>query len=352
VAYQTPEHRLAGIREIMDALEGVRSVILITHLNADGDGAGCESALASWLRARGVEAWIINPTPFPTTFEFILEDPTWVVDVKSDRAKELCRAADLALIVDTGEVQRIGRVKPLIDHLPTAVIDHHPPGEDPIGGASFRDPTAAAAGELVHDLIHSQGGPWSESSVNGLYVAILTDTGSFAFSNTLAPTYRVMASLVDLGARPEPLHRACYGSVAESRLRLLSYCLDTLGVDEEGTTAWMVVPRDAFDAVGATLEDLEGLADYPRSIDGVQVGILLRTTDDGSTKISLRSNGPTDVNAVARSLGGGGHVRAAGALIRRPVDEVLPEVVAAVRAAVRAAVAGAATDDSVVEGVA
>jgi len=320
----------------MDALEGVGSVILTTHLNADGDGAGCEAAMAAWLRARGVEAWIVNPTPFPPTFEFVMEDMDWVVDVKSERAKEVCQAADLVMVLDTGEIPRIGRVKPLIEHLPSAVIDHHPMGDMPVGGASLRDTTAAAAGELVFDLIASTGGPWSQGILDGIYVAILTDTGSFAFSNTVAATFRVMAELVDLGAEPERIHRACYGSVAESRLQLLSACLKTLEVDELGTTAWMTVPPEAFVAVGATPEDLEGLTDYPRSIDGVEVAILFRTTDDGSTKISLRSNGGVDVNAIARSFGGGGHVRAAGALIRQPVPEVHDPVVTAVQAAVAA----------------
>jgi phosphoesterase RecJ-like protein len=334
VPYQIPEHRLAGIQEIMDALEGKKSVILTTHLNADGDGAGCEAAVASWLRSRGVEAWIVNPTPFPSTFKFVMEDMDWVVDVKSERAREVCQGADLALVLDTGEVSRIGRVKPLIDHLPTAVIDHHPRGEAPIGGASFRDTTAAAAGELIFDLIYTSQGPWGRGVLEGIYVAILTDTGSFAFSNTVANTYRVMAELVELGANPEAMHRACYGSVARSRLELLGHCLATLGMDEAGTTAWMTVPPEAYTAVGATLEDLEGLTDYPRSIDGVEVAILFRTTDDGSTKISLRSNGRTDVNAIARAFGGGGHVRAAGALIRRSVPDVRDEVIAAVREAV------------------
>jgi phosphoesterase RecJ-like protein len=334
VTYRTASHRLEGIQEVMDALAGARSVILTTHINADGDGAGCQAAVASWLRARDVQAWIVNPSPFPESFAFLLDEPECVVDVKSSRAEEVCRNADLALVLDTGEIPRIGRVKPLIDHLPKAVIDHHPRGEMPFEGPSFIDATAAAAGELVFDLIHSVDGPWTWSVVDGLYVAILTDTGSFAHSNTSAGAYRVMAELVDRGARPEPIHRQCYGSIPLRKWRLLEKCLPTLQVDEAGTTAWMTVPPTAFQETGATPEDLEGLSDYPRSLAGVEVGMLFRTTDDGSTKISFRSNGGVNVNAVARSFGGGGHVRASGALVPRPVEEVRSDAIQAVQAAV------------------
>lgn len=334
--YQTAEHRKKGIELILDALDGPRSVVLSTHLNADGDGAGSEAAVSSWLRARGIEAWIVNPTPFPPSFAWLLEDESWVLDPRDPETARICGEADLLLVLDTGEVPRIGRVNALVKHLPVAVVDHHPLGDQPFQGPDFRDTGASAAGELLFDLVAATDGPWTRSVVEGLYVAILTDTGSFAFSNSSPAAFRVMAELVELGANPEVIHRRCYGSVPARKLRLVERCLKTLEVDEEGTTAWMVVPPEDFEAVGAELEDLEGLADYPRSIEGVEVGILFRTTDDGSTKISFRSNGRVDVNAIARSLGGGGHVRAAGALIPRPVSDVMPEAVAAVRAAVAA----------------
>ncbi len=338
--YETAEHRKKGIQAILDVLDGPRSVILATHLNADGDGAGSQAAVSSWLRSQGIEAWIVNPTPFPPSFAWLLEDESWVLDPRDPDTARVCDQADLLLVLDTGEVPRIGRVNALVKHLPKAVVDHHPLGDQPFEGPDFRDTTAAAAGELLFDLIAATDGPWTRSVVEGLYVAILTDTGSFAFANSTPNAFRVMGQLVELGANAEAIHRRCYGSIPERKLRLVARCLRTLEVDEQGTTAWMVVPPEDFEAVGAELEDLEGLADYPRSIEGVEVAILFRTTDDGSTKISFRSNGKVDVNAVARSLGGGGHVRAAGALIPKPVSEVMPEAVAAVRSAVAALAPG------------
>ena len=134
--------RATEVQRVLDALRGAGRVILTTHVNADGDGVGSEIAVASWLRASGREAWIINPTRFPRVFEFMVEDPEHVVSVTDDFVKEATARADLALVLDTSEFQRIGRVKPLIDHLPKVVIDHHVPGSSPIAGTVLRDATA------------------------------------------------------------------------------------------------------------------------------------------------------------------------------------------------------------------
>lgn len=329
-------HRRAALDALLPALLKARRVILTTHVNADGDGAGCEAALASWLAARGREVVILNPTPFPATLTFLLEDPGVVVDAADlTAAREAVAGADLVVVVDTGEVPRIGRVKPLVDGLPLAVVDHHPEGEHPLRGISFRDAGAAATGELVHDLVVAAGGPWTPAVVDGLYVALMTDTGGFRFSNTGPGALRTAAALVERGASPEGLNRAVYGSSPLRRLRLLAASLTTVEVDEG--VAWMVVPRDTYEALGATADDLEGFVDHARSVEGVEVGLLFRTVGDGGTKISFRSNGPVDVNRIARSFGGGGHVRAAGALVPAPLAEVLPAVVAAVKEAVAVA---------------
>lgn len=313
-------------------------MILTTHLNADGDGTGSEVAVAAWLRANGTEAWIINPTPYPDMFRFMLPED-WVVPAGSRRAEELCHGADVAAVLDTGEVPRIGRVKPLIEHLPAVVIDHHPAGERPIGGVSLRDAGASATGELVYDLMLAAGGPWPEASLLGMYVAILTDTGGFRFSNSTADAHRVVAALIDRGLDPEAAYNQVYGASPLRRFHLLQACLGTLRA-EEGV-AWMTVPPEAYKELEATPEDLEGLVDYPRGVIDTDVALLFRRTNMGGTKVSFRSNGPVDVNALARQFGGGGHVRAAGASFDEALDAIVPLVVEATKAAVAAQTDGA-----------
>lgn len=333
MAYQTPSQRSMAARRAADALRASRRVILTTHVNADGDGAGSQAAVAAWLRANGTEAWIVNPTPFPDMFRFLLPED-WVVPVGSRDAEELCESADMACVLDTGEVARIGRVKPLISHLPAVVVDHHPPGDKPIGGISFRDPTASATGEMVYDLIQAARGPWPEASLLGIYVAILTDTGGFRFSNSTAGAHEVVAELIRKGLDTEAAYNLVHGAAPLRKFSLLRACLGTL--QAAGGVAWMTVPPDVFQDLDGTPEDLEGLIDYPRGVEGTDVALLFRRTNTGATKISFRSNGPVDVNALARQFGGGGHVRAAGASVESSLEETVTAVVEASQAAVLA----------------
>jgi phosphoesterase RecJ-like protein len=330
LSYRTPEARSKAVREARDAMLASRKAILTTHVNGDGDGAGCEAAVCSWMRANGTEAWIVNPTPFPDPFRFLVEDH-WVVDAAGAHAREVCAKADLAVVVDTGEVQRIGRVRSLIRDLTTVVIDHHQPGEQPIGGLSLRDPEACAAGELVYDVLLASGGPWPRPALEGMYVAILTDTGSFRFTNATPGSHRVAAELIGRGVDPEEMHERVYGRAPVRKYRLLRRALDTLELDEAWGIAWMVIPQDAFVELGATQDDLEGMVDIPRGVDGAKVGLLFRQTSTGEVKVSFRSNGPVDVNELARGFGGGGHLRASGAVVPGPMPAAVERVVQATR---------------------
>lgn len=354
MTYRTPEAREPAIREVLAAFDGARRAVLTTHINADGDGAGSQAALLELLGARRVDTRIVNPTPFPDPFRFLVPDPEAILRAGTAEASEWCEAADLCVVVDTGETDRLGRVRPMVSHLPTVIIDHHPPGERPIEGIWLRDPSACAAGELVLDLVTAAGGPWTRPVIDGTYVAILTDTGSFRFSNSTPAAHRAAADLIERGARPDGLHRKVYGSAPIRRFRLLQRALETLDRTPDGHVAWIIVPPAAYRDLEAGPEDLEGLTDYPRGLEGTKVALLFREVDDG-IKVSLRANADIDVNAVARRFGGGGHVRAAGALVRGTLEEVRERVVAATREAVdgalgRAHGAGADGDEALAGG--
>ena len=334
MGYRTPAHRAASVKQAKNALQASRRAVLTTHLNADGDGAGSEAALASWLRANGTEAWIINPTAFPDPLRFLVENEDWIVSAGSSRARDLCDQADLAVVLDTGELPRIGRVQEAIRDLATLVIDHHPPGDLPIGGISLRDATASATAELVYDVILACNGPLNDHVAQGIYVGILTDTGGFRFDNATAACHEVAADMVSRGISPEVVHERVYGRAPLRRYRLLQAALGTLDHDPACGVTWMTIPREAYEAVGASTDDLEGIVDIPRSVEGTQVGLLFRQTQSGEVKISFRSNGPVDVNALARRFQGGGHVKASGAIVAGPMQRAMDEVITATREAV------------------
>jgi phosphoesterase RecJ-like protein len=334
MSYSISPNRREAIQDVLAAVADAQKILLTTHVNGDGDGIGCQAAMASWLRSQGKKAWIINPTPFPQSLAFLLPDSEWCVDPGTKQASELAAEADLAMVLDTGEVPRIGRVMALIEKLPKVVVDHHPVGPDPIGGVSYRDSDASATGELIFDLFTESGTEWSLEASLGLYVAILTDTGSFRFSNASPRAHRVVAELLQRGVSPEETYRVLYGGVPLKKLQLLQASLQQLEVDPKGGIAWMTIPSDVFEELSAKSDDIEGLVDYPRDIRGVQVGLLFRETAKGATKISFRSNGDVDVNALAGQFGGGGHVKAAGALVEGPLVRVRDEVLNATRKAV------------------
>ena len=338
--------RPVGPAEALDVLLSSAGLVLTTHINADGDAIGSQAALATFLNRRLRSVAIINPTPFPDAYRFLLHDPAVVVPVSHEVAASYAKSSTLAVIVDAGQVPRIGRVNKLVRHLPKLVIDHHPPGPRPFQGMVYRDESLPATGSMILQILEHARIRGSEREVwppiaSALYVALLADTGGFRFANVDAACFRTAARLVELGADPEALHQAVYGRFPRRRFELLREALATLQLHPDGRIAWMTVPKDAFDRLGATVNDLEGFVDVPRSIDGVEVAMLFRITADGKTKASLRATGEVDVNQVATALGGGGHPRAAGVVLEGDRSSATAQLLARVEEALALADAAA-----------
>ena len=328
-----PAARRSKLEEIARIAASASNVVLTTHVNADGDGAGSEAAVAAWLESVGVHCTIVNPSPFPNSFRFLLQRDDLVVDLADDRAARVLADADLAIVLDTSEPTRIAPLDTLLAHVPVLVIDHHPPGPASVG-EGIQDTTAAATGELVYDLIASSGTPWPEGAAPGIYVAIVSDTGSFRFSNTTPRAHLIAAEMLSRGVNAEAIFERLFATAPLRRLELLREALARLHYEPDLGIAWIVVPKEITDQLESTQEDYEGLIDHARSLDGSRVAILFRETSPTETKVSLRSSGPIDVNRIARKFGGGGHVKAAGATIPLPAEDAVERVLAAVREAV------------------
>lgn len=334
-APEPPPERAAELRPIAQRLLAARTVVLTTHVNADGDGAGSEAAVAAWLEAAGVRATIVNPTPFPKALRFLPHRPDVVADLGSSAGSAALEEADLVLVLDTSEPNRVGSLVDRIDPERTIVIDHHPAGPSVVGSVAVQDPTAAATGELVYDLVRCSRPLWSRPVVEGIYVALVSDTGSFRFSNTSPRTHLIAAEMIARGVQPEAVFQRLFATFPRRKLELLREALATLQVDAEAGITWMVLPREVDARLSTTTEDYEGLIDHARSVEGTSVAILFRETPEGETKISFRSNGAADVNRVAREFGGGGHVKAAGALVEEAPEVTVEKVLEAVRREVR-----------------
>jgi phosphoesterase RecJ-like protein len=307
---------------------------LTTHINADGDGAGCEVALALHLESQGIEAAIVNPTLFPETFRFLLGHLTpW--HHKSEEGRRALERADLFVVLDTSEPSRLGDVYPAMRGRRVAVIDHHPSTPQSIGDPAIRDATACATGELIYDLIATAGVSLSRPEAEALYVAIATDTGSFRFANTKPRTHEICADLLRAGVDPQDIYRNLYGQVTDERLELLRRALSSLERDPEWPLAWITLRRQDFQRSRAASADLEGIVEHARQLRGIEIAALFRELPDKSTKVSLRSNGEADVARIAREHGGGGHTKAAGVHLKGPLEASRAEVLASARKALR-----------------
>jgi phosphoesterase RecJ-like protein len=194
------------------------------------------------------------------------------------------------------------------------------------------DPDAAATGELIFEIAKANGWPVTQAVARALYVAILTDTGGFRFSNTRPRTLRVAADLLETGVDAEQIYLEVYARAPEGRPRLFAEALQTLVVEHEYGLAWVTVPPGAIERYGVSSDDLDGVVEFPRSIEGVRMALLFREIAQGRVKVSLRSVGDVDVAAFAKAYGGGGHTKAAGLSLTGSLAEVQATVLQAARA--------------------
>ncbi len=323
-----PTERARAAVAIAAVLAPGRRVALTTHVNADGDGVGSEVALWYLLTARGLRPSIANPTPIPDRFAFLIPGGA----DHSDRAAKEVDAADVVMVLDISDLGRLGDLKEAIRHSHTTVcIDHHVSRGNLPDGPRLVAPEAAATAELVFDFASAVGWPLSPEAARALYVGILTDTGAFRFANTSPRVLRVAGALLERGVDPESIYESVYASAPEGRVRLMTEVLQTLVVEPQIGLAWLTVPPDALHRHRATVDDLDGIVEYPRSIAGVRLALLFRLIASGRIKVSFRSMGDVDVAELAHQFGGGGHKKAAGASLEGSLAEAQEKVLAAAR---------------------
>jgi phosphoesterase RecJ-like protein len=330
-----PAARRRAALTIVKLFEPGTRVALITHVNADGDGAGGEVALWHMLGARGVRAAITNPTPFPERYRFLLAGVERA-DRSSEAVKHL-QGADLIVVLDSSDVGRLGHLGHIVGKasVPVVCIDHHASDGKLPAGPRLVDSSASATGELLYDLARAARWPMTEAVAQALYVAILTDTGGFRFGNTTPRTLQVAAHLLGHGVDPEAIYRNVYANQSEGRLRLLAEVLETLVLEHEQGLAWITVPPGSMERHDVDPDELEGVVEFARSVQGVHLAILFRRIASGRIKVSFRSVGNVDVAALAQRFGGGGHRKAAGASLKGSLADVQAIVLSAARGILR-----------------
>lgn len=302
------------IDAILPIIRDGRRFLVASHESPDGDAIASTLALANALREAGKEVVAFNRDGVPNDYRFL---PGWeqvVTRVPEDAV------FDAGFVLDAGELRRAGawikgRCRTLIN------IDHHPHSEN-FGNIYWVDEAASATGVLVYRLLKAVGRPISLDVATCIYTTILSDTGSFRYSNADPEAFHVAGEMVTLGVDPWSIASGLYESQEEVRLRLLGLALPTLDVSACGTFAAITVTAEMFAATGTHAEHTDRFINYPRSIRGVEVAILFRQTGPERFKVGFRSKGKIDVGALAREFGGGGHHNAAGAELDGPLPVV------------------------------
>lgn len=302
------------IDAILAAIRNGRRFLIASHENPDGDAVGSTLALANALREMGKEVVAYNPDGVPNDYRFL---PGWdsvVTAVPADPR------FDAGFVLDAGELRRAGdwirgASRTLVN------IDHHPHSEN-FGEIYWVDEQASATGVLIYRLLQAAGWAISLDVATCLYTTILSDTGSFRYSNADPEAFRVAGEMVALGVDPWSIASGLYESQEESRLRLLAQALPTLDVAPCGTFAAITVTEQMLKDTACRPEHTDRFINYPRSIRGVEVAIFFRQVGPDRFKVGFRSKGKVDVGSLAREFGGGGHHNAAGAIVEGPLPTV------------------------------
>lgn len=314
-----------AVAEIIDTYD---SFLITSHVNPDGDAIGSEVALKNYLEDRDKAAIIVNASPTPGTLAFL--DPDGEIKVFGDTVgAEVFDDVDAVFLLDFSTWDQLGNLaRPLQrSSLPRACIDHHVNPDDDFADVMTSDTTAAATGILVYEMIVALGGDVSRATADALYTALITDTGTFRFSNTDSRAFRVAAALVDRGAVPVDLYKSAFGSKSWGTGRLLGPVLATVQSAANGRLAWIHATLDMVNAARGSYDDMDGFADLVRAIEGVELVLFFKETGDGHIKVSLRSNGSVDAYAIAEHFGGGGHRMASGMRVDGPMDQAIEKVV-------------------------
>lgn len=315
-----------ALARIKDSIAGGRTFVLTTHVNPDGDGLGCEAAMAAWLIDLGKDVYVFNQSPVPHNYKYL--DPDKLMQVYNrDQHRETLLSADHVIILDISDWNRLRDLGEDIRHAPITkiCIDHHPP-QDKFVELKAVDTNSCATGEIVYDLLKFANAKITRRIAEALHTSIITDTGSFRFSNTNPRAFRICGEMVETGISPQRIYQNIYEHQPISKIQLFAYALNHLRLEEKGKIVWFEITKEVLAEKGANTYDTEGFADYPRVINGVEVSMMFIEMDDGRFKVSLRSRGNYVINGIAQKFGGGGHPYAAGIMIHGSMKEYIPRI--------------------------
>ncbi len=307
--------------KIIEILLSEEYFYIISHMLPDGDSVGSLLAMGEGLRRIGKKVRLFTPGQIPGKYHFLQGSEAVVQDV-------LITDPEITTIVlDSSDPDRLGVFKDAVMKSKIIInIDHHVTNQR-FGTLDLVDASAAATGEIIYGILKEMNVEFNKSIAEALYVAISTDTGSFKYENTTSNTHLVVASLLDMGLNPGTISQKIFDERPLSFYILLKEALATLELYERRSMAVMTLSNDIRERSGASSDDLDGIINYTRNIEGVELGVLFYVESDCEVKVGFRSK-VLDVSELADRLNGGGHVRAAGCRLQGDFQSVKEKVMA------------------------
>lgn len=299
---------------IIQYLQQCDNILIATHINPDGDAIGSSLAMGLALEALGKRVTFYTESPIPAVYRFLPETDRMVDEITADNPFQT------AIILDCGDICRVGDAASIIQQISTVInIDHHVTNTK-FGTYSLIDTSACATAEIVYRLIKKMKTPIDEIIAISIYTGIMTDTGSFRFSNTTRNSFAICEEMIALGVNPYLVAQHVYGTYSLGRIKLLNRAIDSIEISENGKLSVMTVTKEMFDETNTKPDDVDGLINYAKRIEDVKVAALIFENDrqDGRNQqrkmyhVSLRSDETVDVGTIATFFGGGGHTNAAG----------------------------------------
>jgi phosphoesterase RecJ-like protein len=307
----SPRASSPEVARIVDAIRARQRFVLSSHSRPDGDSIGSQLAMVYALRALGKEAIAVNADAAPPPLMAFPGVPDIVI------APRVEGTFDAAIVMECGDLGRTGVAD--LDQQFVINIDHHP-GNSGYGQLTWFDASAAACAEMVYDLVGALGVRLTTEIATHVYLAILTDTGSFHYSGISPRTFEICKECLDAGVDPVLVARNVYDSNNMGRLKLFGSVLSAMQIDATGRIAIVYVDHEMAREAGGTYEDTEGLINLPLTVKEIQAVVFFKQIEGDEYRISLRSKGDIDIGAIAKEFGGGGHKNASGCTVAGPID--------------------------------
>jgi len=312
---------------VRDFIQDRTRIAVTTHVNPDGDAIGSQMAMAHYLRQIGKDVVLLNCDRMPDYFSFL--DPEGEIALFEEQAHDaLVAGLDGCIVVDISDWARLrGLGSALRRHnIPVACIDHHIPS-DKMGEVHVCYQEASSTGEMIYDLLLDSGAELTLPIVDAIYTCVMTDTGSFRFSNTNARTHRIAAELLERGAHYRAIYEKVYENNSKQRTLLMAKLLERMHFACDDRLAYFSLTQELLRQTGAQLWETEGFSELPRTIARVEVSLMFTETEAGNTKVSFRSKGRVAINGMATLFGGGGHKYASGATLAMSLNQAVEAVV-------------------------